>query len=327
MKKILSLLLAVMMIMALATTAFAANETAETTAMVSGATTVKLTKEYTVTGGNTFPAETLKFTSTPAAGNPDNTNVTIADVKVNKASGVEITVAIPSYSKVGVYNYTIKETAGNTQGVTYTTEELSIVALVTYNYKDQKLDVKCGVAQPEGGEKDSVFTNIYDMGSLEISKTVTGNLGDQNKEFNVTVTLTSDKPVWSDITYVDGADTKTITGEGWTGNKEVVITLKHSETVKFTNIPAGVTYTVVEDNYTGGDKNGENGYDAATYVFSDENKSIAKSDADSVAITNNKETTIATGVITDSAPYILLIAVCAVAAVLFIIKRRNTVDF
>ena len=42
-----------------------------------------------------------------------------------------------------------------------------------------------------------------------------------------------------------------------------------------------------------------------------------------IIVENTKEAEVSTGVITDSAPYIILIAVCALAAVLFVTKRRS----
>ena len=48
---------------------------------------------------------------------------------------------------------------------------------------------------------------------------------------------------------------------------------------------------------------------------------------DKVAITNNKGGTPDTGITLDSLPFVLILAVCAGAVVLFVIKRRNSVEF
>jgi len=104
----------------------------------------------------------------------------------------------------------------------------------------------------------------------------------------------------------------------------VDITVKHGETVKFTNIPAGVSYTVVENDYTEGDKNNSlEGYDEAEYAFSDAEKKIAADDKDTVGITNNKETTVDTGISLDNAPYMILMALVVIAGAALIVKRAS----
>ena len=46
-----------------------------------------------------------------------------------------------------------------------------------------------------------------------------------------------------------------------------------------------------------------------------------------LTITNNKGGTPDTGITLDSLPFVLILAVCAGAVVLFVIKRRNSVEF
>ena len=174
--------------------------------------------------------------------------------------------------------------------------------------------------------KTGGFTNEYSAGSLAVKKEVTGNLGDTTKEFEVTVTFTkpTGKTISSTIRYTDGT-AKTIAPSDWTnGTAEVVIYLKHDETVTFTNIPYGVTYTVEEGDYTA---EADGGYDAATYVFSDETNKKIDTASDTVTITNNKSVGVDTGITLDSLPFVLILAVCAGAVVLFVVKRRRSVDF
>lgn len=82
-----------------------------------------------------------------------------------------------------------------------------------------------------------------------------------------------------------------------------------------------LTYEVVEADYTS-EANGK--YDAAKYDFTDTAKKI-DSATDTVTITNNKGTGVDTGVVLDSLPYILLIAVALVGVVAFTAKKR-TID-
>ncbi len=328
MKKLFAMLLAVAMILSLATVAFA-EETVDTTGWTSAATTLELgiQKIYVVNGETDetlYPAETLNFTVDADASNPDSTNLSVKALDVEGNSNQILVINVPSYTTVGTYKYTIAETAGNTQGVTYTTETIDVTILVTYDYENECLVIEpvLSTAGDNKDGKDDTFTNTYDVGSLTVSKIVTGNLGDKSKKFDVTVTFTAENPVLSTITYTGGA----IAATDWVdGKAEVVISLAHGESVTFDNIPAGVTYTVVENDYTGGELNGENAYDAADYDFSDTEKKISAEDKDTVDITNNKETEVETGIVLDSMPYIVILAIAAFGMFVMLTKKRYEV--
>ena len=337
MKKILSLALALVLVLSMSTVAFAA-EGEETTH--KDMSTVTLIKEYKLTNDDTTsPAETFSFsalhcTDVKDAGvgvTADNAPVpTIVSVsyKAGEAGGENarknITITLPTYTSVGIYTYTFTETDGGTAGVTYRSDEITLV--VTVIEQDGKVRVAAVHTESEGEAKSGEFNNEYSAGSLSVKKTVTGIMGDQEKEFTVKVTFTAPEgdTVREAITYVDGTETKTIAaGEGWNGSKEVEITLKHDETVTFTNIPYGVTYTVVENDYTA---EADGGYDAASYNFDDNNKKI-DSASENVTITNNKDGEIDTGINMDSMPYILLLAVACMGLFVFISKKRMMREF
>lgn len=327
MKKLISIMLALVFVFSMATVAFA-TETTPSAVAASGATSVEnngsftFAKEYKVTG--TAPAETFKFEVT--ASNVTESEATsvpsliISDVSFDgtKTETKNVTVTLPEYQKVGKYEYTISETASQNAGVT---TQATSLTLVVYVLNGEEGTLTCQVALMANGEKVDGFTgdlaNKYESGSLAVSKTVTGNLGDKTKDFNVTVTFTNEKGA-SVISYVDGVDTKTIAFVA--GEAKAEVSLKHNETITFTNIPAGTTYTVEEDDYTG--ENG--GYEAAKYTCSDENKTINADDADTVNIENRKNNdSVDTGISLDSVPFILILAVCAGAAILFVTKRRS----
>ncbi len=334
MKKLISLMLALMLVLSMSTVAFAAGG-ADTT--YNDVSTVTLTKEYKLTNpGTTSPAEKFTFSTltctnvTDAAAGVTTQNAPVPTIdSVSYAAGAagsanktkSITITLPLYTSVGIYTYTFSETDGGTAGVTYRSTPIKLV--VTVIEQNGKVRVAAVHTEEAGGTKSGAFNNEYSAGSLLVKKTVTGIMGDRDKEFTVKVTFTAPAgdTVREAITYVDGNETKTIAaGEGWTGSKEVEITLKHNETVTFTNIPYGVTYTVVENNYTA------DGYDAASYSFDDSNKKI-DSASENVTITNNKGGTPDTGITLDTLPFVLILAVCAGAVVLFVIKRRNSAEF
>ena len=324
MKKFLALLLAVVMVLGLATVVSAEGEQ-DTSKWVSAesSTAIALKKVYTVNGtDNTalFPAETLKFAVAAADTNPDATAITVDDLVVTGNTNQVITVNLPSYSKVGVYKYTISEVAGNTKGVTYETDTLDITVLVEYDYENNCLKATPSLTTGQKDNKVDTFTNEYDVGSLKVTKVVTGNLGDKEKKFSMTVTFTTDKPVLSTITCSDG---QTIAPADWADGKATVeIALADSEFVTFTDIPAGVDYTVVESDEYSKDtnKNGVNGYDAPVY----ENASgkIAKASTANAKVTNNKETSVETGIALDTVPFVVMIVVAALGLVAFTAKKR-----
>lgn len=331
MKKFLSMMLALVLVLSMSTIAFA-NEGEETT--YEDMSTVTLTKEYKLTNPDTTsPAETFAFSAltctnvTDAANGVTTTSApvpTIANVSYTageaggKNARKDITITLPTYTSVGIYTYTFTETDGGTAGVTYRSDAITLV--VTVIEQNGKVRVAAVHTEGEGKDKSGEFNNEYSAGSLSVKKTVTGIMGDQQKEFTVKVTFTAPAgdTVRGDITYTDGIETKSIAG-GWTDSKEVDITLKHNETVTFNNIPYGVTYTVVENNYTG-KENG--GYDAPSYQFDDNNKKI-DSASENVTITNNKGGVVDTGINMDSMPYILMLAVVFMGLFVFFSKKRK----
>ncbi|MDD6233366.1 MAG: FctA domain-containing protein, partial [Frisingicoccus sp.] len=293
-----------------------------------------LTKEYKLTNsGTTSPAETFSFSAltctsvknagvgvtTDNAPVPTISNVSYARGEAGSANAEKnITITLPEYTAVGVYTYTFSENDGGTAGVTYRSGAITLV--VTVIEQNGKVRVAAVHTDGETEEKSDEFDNEYSAGSLSVTKNVTGIMGDQQKEFTVKVTFNAPTgdTVREAITYVDGAETKTIDAD-WTGSKEVDITLKHGETVTFTNIPYGVTYTVVENNYTA---EADGGYDEASYDFDDNNKRI-DSASESVTITNNKGGTVDTGINMDSMPYILILAFAFVGLFVFVSKKRE----
>lgn len=335
MKKLFALLLTLALVLSFGITAMAAEPV-----MTSKATTYEaLIKTYNVVGGNDatlYPAETLTFTSTPAVGNPDPTNLTVNDLEVTGNTKQKLVINVPAYSKVGVYHYTITENAGNTQGVTYTTDAVNVSVLVEYDYNDKDGDgyglkatigVTNAAGEGEGELKHNTFTNTYSLGSLTVSKEVAGNLASQSQEFAIDVTFTSDQPVLSTITCGDGQTI--VPNEDWSlvdGVYTAMVTVKliHGQDVTFNNIPAGVTYTVVEQaKHEAADPNGSNPETGYTVTYEGETGTIAENVAAAAKVVNTKSTTVNTGVVLDSLPYVLLIAVAVVAVVLFTVRKRR----
>ena len=326
MKKLFAILLALVMVCSLGVTAFAEETTTapavgtESTASVVNGGSFTIDKEYNVTG--TAPEETFTFTVTngkvvdgDAESAPD---VTIGsahfDSITDTTETVKVTVKLPTYTKVGEYQYTISEENSSTAGVT-TQAPLTLIVYVVNG--ENGLECRVALKDAKGNKVDGftgTFANKYESGSLAVSKTVTGNMGDKTKEFEVTVSFTNTNGA-SVISYLVGTETETI--EFINGVATANITLKDSATITFTNIPTGTTYEVTEDDYS------KDGYATPDYNFSDTDKTISANDADTVVITNNKDGgDINTGVPLDSLPYVVVLAVALLGAVVLFTKKR-----
>ena len=233
----------------------------------------------------------------------------------------------------------------NVLGVTYDTNPITLKVQVTSEdiLDDSKVVGSRLVAHPILLQGDTVIddegkpqknedgslvnkvddiTNKYSAGKLEVSKSVTGNLGDKSKYFEVKVKFTNptDK-TWDPNILVSGGSYYEGTQEyvKEENGKEFTVNLKHGDTIHFDNIPYGVTYTVEETNYTG--ENG--GYETAEYKFSDSSNKIDTAN-DTVLITNKKEALVDTGISLDSVPYILILGLAVVGiGALFFRKREN----
>ena len=336
MKKLLSMMLTLVLVLGMSTAAFATDGDTATGGETTPTTyedmeTVTLTKEYQLTNAGTIsPAETFTFSPLTCTGVENaGVGVTAANAPVptigsatftagaagDAAKGTQtITINLPAYTAVGVYTYTFTETNNNTAGVTYRADAITLK--VTVIEQDGKVRV-AAIHAESAGDKSDKFVNTYSAGSLAVKKEVTGNMGDQDKEFTVKVKFTAPegKTVREAISYVDGTETKTIAaGEnGWTGSKEVEITLKHNETVTFTNIPYGVTYEVTENDYSG---------DGYTVSYDTKKTGTINAVSTDTTITNNKTGVVDMGIGLDSLPYILMLAIACAGLFVFISKKR-----
>ena len=320
MKKLLSIGLAAMLAFGLATTSFA-EEAGDVTTPTDG--TVTIHKVYKLeNAGTTSPAETFTLVqygdgtvkdgeaeAAPALGTITGATYKEGAATINGTTG-DITVALPEYTNVGVYEYTLKEAAGTTAGVTYYDKDIKLVVTVV-NDNNGKLRIAAVHTESTGEAKSDNFPNTYEAGELDVSKTVTGNLGDKNKYFEFKVTLTGEEGK----TY---RDSYAVTGGSNTANpstikigEETTFLLKHGETIHIENLPYGVTYTVTEtaaEGYTT-EKTGADG-------------TISAADQ-TAAFTNNKAGSIDTGVVLNNMPYILVLAVLAAGVAVFIIRKRR----
>lgn len=159
---------------------------------------------------------------------------------------------------------------------------------------------------------------------LTVSKTVTGLLGDTNKAFtfqilneeNLPVTLTNDN-----CQFGDGSGT--LLESGTTGK----FTLKHGDTVTIKNLAPG-TYTVTEvgDDLTGYETSWKVGTDDTVHEKSTVASVTMSGTNMTLAFTNHCNLKPDTGVLLDTLPYIVILAVVAGGVALLMLRKRRKED-
>lgn len=296
-----------------------------TAAMAEDVTSVDISKKYTaVNAGTTKPEETFEFTVSAGrvtesdAIAPVISGFSIAFTGENASAATRTnTLTLPSFSQVGIYSYEISETAGSKAGVDY--DESAITMQVTVTQGADGLERSVVFKNAEGEKLNSAeFTNTYSAGSISVSKEVTGNMGDTQKYFDVYVTVTNpsgkDAPVSYSVSGGSYEDNPTTINAG----EKITFKLKADETITIANVPYGVSYTVEEADYT------TSGYDAAVYSGSDGNNGNGTVDsaAETVKITNNKGVQVDTGINLDSMPYVMILCLVAVCAVVMFVRKR-----
>lgn len=180
---------------------------------------------------------------------------------------------------------------------------------------------------------DTTFYAKYVPASanLTISKTVTGLLGDTGKTFTFQL-----KDANGNAVTIDTTDNTAITTTGtaaWTGT-DGKFTLKHGGTITFNKLPVG-TYDVYElddegtlqhyqTTWTGADTElttpiEGNGERKATVT-------IGADGAKTLAFTNHCKLIPDTGVLLDTLPYIVILAVVAGGVALLMLRKRRKED-
>lgn len=171
---------------------------------------------------------------------------------------------------------------------------------------------------------DTTFYAKYVPASanLTVTKTVTGKLGDTNKAFTFTITK-------ADGTSANITDANVEISEAdrakveWKGNGQ--FTLKDGASIIFKNLPSG-QYKVVEDNYSGEKYETSYVVDSGTPENRREASVTIGTDAKTIAFTNNCTLQPDLGVLLDTLPYIVILAVVAGGVALLMLRKRRKED-
>lgn len=285
---------------------------------------------------------TFSNNSTTGSKNTFTIEASIGAAGTTSANKPSVQLPVPTYEAVGDYWYKVTETDNNTAGVIYGTNDRETENTTSANGAHKRVyyihvqvtngatkgayirtvtlhktapdvtSVTTNAAyetwysnkntEGQNDKKVADIQNKYYAGSLNIKKTVTGNAGDKNELFQVTVTFKNESKanMNSDITYKNFYDpngnlTKDATSLSWTDTvetsgtttthsnktKEVIFYVKDDTTVTFNNIPYGVTYTITETQPSD---------DKYTHTFAHENADVTVT-FDGVLLTADEVTT------------------------------------
>lgn len=184
----------------------------------------------------------------------------------------------------------------------------------------------------EGNNPEVKVTNKYTPNSsdLTVVKTVTGLLGDHEKQFSFTLSFNQPidaeklaKITWTKSDGTEGALTS------------YTFTLAHGQNIVFHGIPAGVTATVTEDKYDNYTTKYKIHNTAETFfgwspTTESEVARVANVTIDATAKTiqflNQNEAEPDMGVLLDTLPYILILVVVAGGGVLLFLRKRKNDD-
>ena len=318
------------------------NETFSFTATPAAGNTAKVTIpdisfKDTETGTTTKRAQVSFPTNWPDAGKYEYT--------------VTETGAAPAITD-GEHQKMIMSQAEYTMDVYVTNGDkgLEISNIIVNKKKDDKGTAATGKVDISNTDKNGFnFTNTYVQeagtgtdptnpdstydkdGSLNVTKTINANGGtvDADKDFDFTATFNF--PKGTDATTLCGV--KDANGHVITINENgtCTFTLKANKNMKFTGVPVGTKINVTESatpNYKGSVVSVFNGQSQAKVEASKYNMALTVTNTlgqkqNKVDVTNTYDYVPTTGIIMNTLPYVLMIALCGAALMAFVAFKRR----
>lgn len=364
-KKLLSVILATMLLLCMATTAFAAPTPIDNTAIdVSQTDTVQMvTKTWTAKSLSKMnDTEEFMFnltyagaekinesidTAIPQLGGLDmtfktatitgtwKTNATAAGTKFSATESITLMELFSgiTFSAPGEYTFSLSEVAGSNENIRYSTATYTITVVVVYDVDaydvpmDELSIISITTKDKYNIKSDLEFQNEpSELYDLTVSKTVKGMSANVDEYFAFAVTLTGVATGTYEITGGSHADNPAII----TAGEETVIYLKHGESFVIHDLPLDTTYLIIEDNG-----------DYETSHIMNENRPIDGYMAEGATaegyilegeniceFINTKTPPTITGYLMDVLPFVLLFGTAlAGIVVFFVIRRRRREDY
>lgn len=242
-----------------------------------------------------------------------------------------------SYISVS-YVFDVSDVAPNRNYTYYFEEEDSKAQVNGYHLKQTFVDDEIGTSgsvtvNKENSNRSITFSNFYEKTTADvtISKIVTGLMGDTHKDFAFRIT---------------GLEGKGVTLENNNGDLSN-FTLTHNGSVTLKNVPMGTVFAVVETlGVDSGYETKATGYDTAVtdadrtfyykLVLKDGQQVLMACDANgnnekeqnelAITVTNHCTLKPDTGVLLDTLPYIVILAVVAGGVALLMLRKRRKED-
>ncbi len=267
----------------------------------------------------------------------------------------KIKVNETSFTNPGVYFYTITEAANAYKGIRIDTPKNVYVHVMLDDAGVKHCFITSGVPDADGNstkQEKIEFNNTYGLDedgkpdgsikTLEIDKVVAGSLRNENDDFKVEIKVEcNDRALESDAekfyeleiwnkntegTYVkDATKYKLTSGEALTN-----LPIKGASKIYIYGLSEDDVFYIKETDK--GDYNNENGYTARDVVAAELGTTgyeyagkvtAGKDTVPVVTLTNTRNAITPTGIVTEYAPYILLVAAAGTFAVLFLRKRKE----
>lgn len=173
---------------------------------------------------------------------------------------------------------------------------------------------------------DTTFYAKYVPASanLTVTKTVTGKLGDTNKAFTFTITKADGTAVNIASANIEISDADSTKVE-WKDNGQ--FTLKDRASITFKNLPSG-EYKIVEDDYIGEkyETSWQIGTDGKVYEKNRTATVTIGTTEQTVHFTNHRTLEPDLGVLLDTLPYLVILAVVAGGVALLMLRKRRKED-
>lgn len=268
------------------------------------------------------------------------------------------------FNSPGIYRYIITEKNDATQqGISYDNpNKRTLDVFVEYDNADLGTlkvsnyilypGTKTDTTDDEEESKDDGFTNTYTTYDLTLEKNVAGNQGDRDKYFAFSVEITGavEGTVYT-VDLSDAESTPKVDGTTQTNEATLIATsgsvnatyyLKHGQSIVIQGLTADTHYTIEESNYStdgystaysvevGGEEvvqstTSNSTGDRKMSIDATEPEGTATTGDNTVTFTNSKSGTVPTGILLETAPYLILGAVVVAGlVVLFATRRRRT---
>ena len=256
-----------------------------------------------------------------------DTSVTYTLAGANKAS---LKTDASEFTEPGIYHYTVSEVDGGYEGITYDTTAYDVYVYVSAKLDDNKNATSemyvSGVVSTKSvdgeiAKSDLDFNNAYNgVHKVTVTKRVQGGFATAGDTFKFNVTVNGATGEVYKVAYT----TKSVPATTHvTSGDTIEVELGKDDTVIIYGLSATDSYTITEQGIIAGKT--ATGYTVTDTCDDNDGKveGVGGTADASYTITNTKEAVAPTGVAMTVAPYILMVAVAGIFAILFLRRRHE----